>query len=246
MRAGRMCRRIALKEQIFPGEFRAFRLAAAWLLGLCLSLTFEARPMAATFEAGGLTFSDELGGFRLLSARGEGTVSDPIVLVEEITGLKPAVLTVRQAGVKSSRSPSARVLLRSLVKVVVNRSTWRWTGFDLELRGDQGRASVYSDGLSFDQLRAIPTPLRSDLFAAIETEDEPYDRVRYDQGHVEPDQVVQLAFNLIDLNPRALFYLAQEPIVLLTDLPDSHPIYAGFTTRHTMASTRSFSKPISR
>ncbi len=241
-----MCRRIVMRACSSSRRFRISRLAATWLLGLCFSGVITSLAAAATFEAGGLTFSDELGGFRLLSARGEGTVSDPIVLVEEITSLKPAVLTVRQAGVKSSRSPSDRVLLRSLVKVVVNRSTWHWTGFDLELRGRHGRASVYSDGLSFDQLRAIPRPLRSDVFAAIRTEDEPYDRVRYDQGRVEPDQVVQMAFNLIDLNPRELFYLAQEPIVLLTDRSHKHPTYAGFAPRHTMSSIRSFSSPTSR
>lgn len=214
-------------------------------LVLILLLSSAGQPVAATFEAGGLSFSDELGGFRLLSASGRGTASDPIVLVEEVVGLNPAVLTVRQARRESGKSPVARVMMRSLVKIVINKSAWRWTGFDLELRGDHGRASVYSDGLSFDQVRAIPVPLASDIFAAIRTEDEPYDRVRYDQGRVDPGKTVQLAFNLIDLNPRELFYLAQEPIVLLTDRRERRTRYAGFAAGPNLAANRSLRAPIS-
>ncbi|MGI9493310.1 MAG: hypothetical protein ACR2QF_13005, partial [Geminicoccaceae bacterium] len=190
--------------------------------------------------------------FRLLSASGRGTASDPIILVEEITSLKPAVLAVRpvnNARNESGQTPSHRILMRSVVKLVVNKSAWRWTGFDLELRGESGQASRYSDGLSFDQLSAIPTPFQSDLFASIRAQDEPHDRLRYDQGQVEPQQTVQIAFNLMDLNPRALFFLAQEPIVLLTEGPAipniARPIYAGFTTRPDPARHRSASFPIS-
>ena len=53
---------------------------------LCLGLTVSASPAPAEeFTAGGLRFSDELGGFRLISVTGSGTASDPIVVVEEIT-----------------------------------------------------------------------------------------------------------------------------------------------------------------
>ena len=219
--------------------FLAFGLGLVWAFPLD----------ADTFETGGLSFSDELGGFRLLSATGKGTTSDPIVLVEEITGLNPAVIAVRRADVSSSRSPGEGVMLRSLIKIVINKSSWRWSGFDLELRGDSGRASAYSDGLSFDQLRAVSSPLHSDLFASIRTQDEPYDRLRYDQGRVEPDQAVRLAFNLIDLNPRPLFYLAQEPIVLLTEAPgapDRHlKHYAGFAWPPNLPSHRLTKAPTS-
>ena len=140
---------------------------------------------------------------------------DPIVLVEEITGMGPAVLTIRRSDADEARSPGGNVLLRSLVKVVINRSAWRWSGFDLELRSDAGQASVYSDGLSFDQIRMASEPLQSDIFAVAETEDEPFDRLRFDQGRVKPDETVRLAFNLSDINPRPVFFLAQQPIVLM-------------------------------
>ncbi|MDH3665154.1 MAG: hypothetical protein OEU92_34920 [Alphaproteobacteria bacterium] len=176
------------------------------------------RLAAENLEAGGLTFSDELGGFRLISATGSGSASDPIVLVEELTGMGPAVLTIRQSGVGGPQPPSSGVLLRSLVKVVINKSALRWSGFDLELRSKADQASVYSDGLSFDQVRMVTVPLQSDLFAAARTEDEPYDRLRFDQGRVKPDQTVRLSFNLADINQRPIFFLAQQPIVLMAEV----------------------------
>ena len=188
-----------------------------WLLGIgfCLLLSGPERLAAESLEAGGLTFSDELGGFRLISATGSGSTSDPIVLVEEFSGLGPAVLTIRRNDVKSSQPPSSGVLLRSLVKVVINKSALRWSGFDLELRSEADKASVYSDGLSFDQVRMVAVPLHSDAFAKARTQDEPYDRLRFDEGRVKPDQTVRLSFNLVDVNPRPIFYLAQQPIVLM-------------------------------
>lgn len=187
------------------------------ILAICLGLSLYGAPhlLAEPLEAGGLTFSDELGGFRLISASGSGRVSDPIVLVEEMTGMGPAILTIRRSGAVDPAPPSGGVLLRSLVKVVINRSAWRWSGFDLELRSEVDQASVYSDGLSFDQIRVVTEPLQSDLFAAARAEDEPFDRLRFDQGRVKPEQAVRLAFNLADINPRPVFFLAQQPIVLM-------------------------------
>ncbi|MGI9501104.1 MAG: hypothetical protein ACR2P3_13790 [Geminicoccaceae bacterium] len=192
-----------------------------WILaiGLCLFSIGSSGALAGSLEAGGLSFSDELGGFRLISASGSGRVSDPIVLVEEISGIGPAVLTIRQSDTASAKSPSTGVMLRSLVKVVINRSAWRWSGFDLELRSDSNQASVYSDGLSFDQIRMVARPLHSDLFASARTEDEPFDRLRFDQGRVKPEQTVRFTFNLVDVNPRPIFFLAQQPIVLLAEAP---------------------------
>jgi len=175
-------------------------------LGVFLLLLRPAVSLGETLEAGGLIFSDERGGFRLISASGSGHASDPIVLVEEISGMGPAVLTIRRRDHQGSRAPSDSFLLRSITKVIVNKSAWRWSGFDLELRGEGDKASVYSDGLSFDQIRMIEEPQHSDLFAAARTEDEPFDRLRFDQGRVKPDQTVRLAFHVVDINARPVFF----------------------------------------
>ena len=202
-------------RSIWGESYCTRRFSMILAIGLMFLLNGVGNLHAEPLEAGGLTFSDELGGFRLISATGSGSPSDPIVLVEEISGMGPAVLTIRQGDVDGVKTPSQSVLLRSLVKIVVNKSAWRWSGFDLELRGTAGQASVFSDGLSFDQIRMVKEPLKSDLFAAIRTEDEPFDRLRFDQGRVKPEQKVRLAFNLADINPRPIFFLAQQPIVLM-------------------------------
>ena len=171
---------------------------------------------AASFEAGGLIFSDELGGFRLVSARGEGTSADPIILVEELTSLRPAVLTIRPAMTSPSRSIRLGVLRRSLIKVVINRSARRWSGFDLELRDPKGEASLFSDGLSFDQPSLKREPLSSDRFSDNQIQDEPYDRLRFDHGSVAAEEIVRLSFSIVDVNALPIFYLAQEPIILMS------------------------------
>ena len=64
---------------------------------------------AAEFAAGGYSFSDELGGFRLLSASGTGTPDDPIVVVEEIAEAAPVVLVIRRlsGSERARRAPHA-------------------------------------------------------------------------------------------------------------------------------------------
>ena len=62
---------------------------------MCLAFLVPGPALAETWSTAGLSFSDELGGARLLSASGTGTRDDPIVLIEEIVGAGPAVLVVR-------------------------------------------------------------------------------------------------------------------------------------------------------
>ena len=97
----------------------------------------SAAVVAESFAAGGLQFSDELGGFRLISVSGTGTAADPIVIVEEITDLGPAVLVIRgrqmSKGHDGTAFPTAFVNL-AVIKVVINRTRRVWTGYDLELQ----------------------------------------------------------------------------------------------------------------
>jgi hypothetical protein len=185
----------------------------ALLAGLCLS---AAQATAATWTIAGLSFSDELGGVRLLAASGRGSPADPIVLVEEITGAGPAVLVVenfRNGG--ELISPAHGFLALSVVVVVTNRGPWRWSGFDLELRTTPDDPSVYSDGLSFDQPQTFHRLARADRFEQTVQEDEPFDRIRFDGGSVDPAYELRLDFDIIDANGRPVFYLVQRPVVLI-------------------------------
>jgi hypothetical protein len=195
------------------------RAGAAAVLGLLgfAAVGLAAVPVAAkTWTVAGLSFSDELGGLRLLAASGRGTPDQPIVLVEEITGTGPAVLIVtnhRHGG--ELISPAGGFLSLSVVKIVINRGPWRWSGFDLELRATPDRASVYTDGLSFDQPQTFRRVAKADRFAQTVQEDEPFDLIRFDGGSVDPSDQLRLDFDIIDANGRPTFYLVQRPVVLL-------------------------------
>ncbi len=174
---------------------------------------------AGTFTTGGLSFSDELGGARLLAASGTGTAGDPIVLVEEITGAGPAILSVRNDRPGHLHvSPAIGFLTLSIVNVIANRGPWRWAGFDLELRTTPDQPSVYTDGLSFDQPQTFHRLAKADRFEQARQEDEPFDRIRFDGGNVDPRDDLRLAFDILDANGRAVFYLVQRPIVLLAQM----------------------------
>jgi hypothetical protein len=67
----------------------ARQLARGLVGGLALLASLGLMPAqvsAGTWTTGGLTFSDEHGGTRLVGASGTGTRDDPIILLEEITG----------------------------------------------------------------------------------------------------------------------------------------------------------------
>jgi hypothetical protein len=120
---------------------------AALRLLACLACVAPGHVSAKTWAAGGLSFSDELGGARLVSVSGTGSRDDPIVLVEEITGAGPAVLVVRDHRSRELNiSPALGFLSLAVVKVIANRGPWAWSGFDLELRRTPEQPSVYTTG----------------------------------------------------------------------------------------------------
>jgi hypothetical protein len=206
----------------------------AGLAPLCLVAGIAA---AETLTIGGMSFSDQPGGARLLAASGTGTRDDPIVLVEEIIGPGPAVLEIQNGRTGHLQvSPATGFLTLSVVKIIVNRGPWRWTGFDLELLTGPDEPSLYADGLSFDQPQTFQRLARADRFLQTVQEDEPFDRIRFDGGQVDPAEYLRLDFDIVDVNGTAVFYLVQRPLVLLAwDLPrrSAHELaaYAGLWRR---------------
>jgi hypothetical protein len=180
---------------------------------LCL---IGGQAAADTLTVGAISFSDRPGGARLLAASGTGTRDDPIVLVEEIIGPGPGVLEIQNGRTGHlDVSPATGFLTLSVVKIVVNRGPWRWTGFDLELMTGLDQPSVYSDGLSFDQPQTLQRIARADRFLQTVQEDEPFDRIRFDGGQVDPAEYLRLDFDIVDVNGTAVFYLVQRPLILL-------------------------------
>ena len=90
------------------------------------------------------------------------------------------------------------------------------------------RPSVYTDGLSFDQPQTLARTARADRFAQTLQDDEPFDRIRFDGGSVDPAEHLRLDFDIVDVNGTAVFYLVQRPIVLYARL--DHPQRPGRLT----------------
>jgi len=191
------------------------RLAFVTLLGL--SAIFSHNVSAAPLSSGGFTFSDELGGFRLLSVSGIGSAADPIIVEEELTGTGPVALVIRRNDVRNHQDPWAPSGLWTaiyLTKVIRNRSRRIWAGFELELQEELHQPSVYGDGLSFDQGRAVPVEISADAFARHHRLFEPYDRIRFEGGSVDPDATLRLDVHITDPTPVREFYLVQDPQIL--------------------------------
>ena len=204
------------RDGLPPGAARrARRLVGGLALAAGIGLA-PGHAGAGSWTTAGLTFSDGPGGSRLVGASGTGSRDDPIILLEEISGAGPAVLTVRNDRTGHLEvSPALGFLSVSVATVVVNRGPFAWVGFDLELRRTPDRPSVYTDGLSFDQPQSFARAAKADRFAQTLQDDEPFDRIRFDGGHVRPGEYLRLDFDIVDVNGAAVFYLVQRPIVLL-------------------------------
>jgi len=179
------------------------------------------RARAEPFRAGNFSFSDELGGFRILSVTGTGSSIDPVVLEEEIFETGPVTLVIRRHGPTDAK-PGADQMEESraltLVKLVRNRTRRIWAGFDLELQEILNRPSVYSDGLSFNQIGAAPPDVESDDFARNVRQFEPYDRIQFHSGHVDPEKTARIRVHITDPTPERIFYLVQDPQILFAFL----------------------------
>ncbi|MCB9946688.1 MAG: hypothetical protein H6842_02540 [Rhodospirillaceae bacterium] len=158
----------------------------------------------------GITFSDELGGFRILQGSGTGSADDPFVVVEEIFDDEPAVLVIR--GLSASFGNPVRsnhFAGFALTKIAINRTSQVWQEFSMELQEVRGQESDYHDGLSFGQDAGGPRLLGSDRFTAVAGTDEPFDGVVFGGGSVASGQQVSLRVIVTDNSPRPEFYLVQ-------------------------------------
>jgi hypothetical protein len=195
-------------------------VAGALTLGAPLLTASRAAPL--TME--GLTFSDELGGVVLEQGRGTGSLDDPFVLVEEITGDGPAILVVRgMTHGFGNRIRSHHDVGFALIKIVRNRTDEPWSMFTLELREFVDHPSPFGDGLSFGQASDVGRPFAADRFAENVETREPYDGVAFYDGVVEPGETVQVSVVITDTTPRWDFFLLQKRDSPLAGAPGSSP-----------------------
>ena len=169
--------------------------------------------VAAPIDREGLTFSDENGGFRLLSVTGIGTLSDPIVVTEEITGSQDAVLIIKGFSREfGNRIGSHHIAAFAMTKIVINRTDKVWQNFQMELREQPTRHSPYEDGLSFGQNSRIAVVYTSSSFPNAQRFDEPEDTLGFSGAQVPPGGSAMFRFIISDMSPTVKFYLFQEPL----------------------------------
>jgi hypothetical protein len=195
---------------------RLFLSLLAWSVPVFLCGAASAEPVTL----GGITFSDEHGGFTIRSASGSGTYDDPFLLVEEITDPEGAVLVIRGAVPEiGNRIGTLHQTGFALTKIVINGTGEAWSLFELELEELYGTPSDYYDGLSFGQSAQLRRPFISDRFELNETLNEPHDELRFREGSVEPGDRVTLTFVVTDATPIPEFYLLQRPSRLISARP---------------------------
>src|SRR5215467_16246156 len=93
------------------------------VLGFLSALACAGAAVAAPISAGGLTFSDELGGFSILGVSGSGSLADPFVVVEELHSADEAVLVIRGLTANFGNKIVTQHLTGfAIAKIVVNGS----------------------------------------------------------------------------------------------------------------------------
>lgn len=165
------------------------------------------------WRAGAYSFSDELGGFRIAGIAGKGTKDDPIVIREEFNSATPVTMvirTVRPIRPFDYSGHYANGFLHIRIEVL-NNSELPWIEFEFELQEQLGKASIFGDGLSFDQRRAESSNIWSESFREYSRAFEPYDRLLFREGKIDHLDGASFNFFITDFTPRWEFYLVQDP-----------------------------------
>jgi hypothetical protein len=186
--------------------------AIALLPSLLFPMTATAEP-EKVWPAGAYSFSDEEGGFRITGVSGTGTKADPVVVTEELDSATPVTLTIRTIRpIKpfAEGGDYANGILYMRINAL-NNSGKAWVEFEFELQEILGQPSVFGDGLSFDQRNKKPDNIISSNYARFDRNFEPYDRLLFDDGNVDPAKTVDFEFLVTDFTPRWTFYLIQDP-----------------------------------
>jgi hypothetical protein len=174
-----------------------------------------AAPVAGAVEwqAGSYTFSDEMGGFTIDGISGKGTLKDPVVLRETFTSSSPVTLVIRADYYATGKFYMDGILYLRIV--TRNGSGQGWVEFEFELQELLHQASVFGDGLSFDQRNTERDFVSSDSFARFSRDFEPFDKLLFTQGKIDPKETGTFSFLITDFTPRGQFYLVQDPRIPL-------------------------------
>jgi len=183
-------------------------LALSLLAGTFAAHLAQAAPM--TVE--GITFSDEKGDFTILKVTGTGTIQDPFVVVEDVTGDTP-ILVIRGMNIGfGNRIGSQHVIGFAIAKICINHTGSSWTEYRMELRTTPTDPSPYGDGLSFAQGFTGGPPANSSGFHHARVIDEPFDAIDFSDGQIKPGESVSFDFMITDMTPKSEVFLFQQPV----------------------------------
>ncbi len=191
-------------------------------MGLCLcGPLWCGSASAVEITQDGLSFSDEAGGFTLLSVTGSGRLDDPYVVTEEVSGPREAILTIRGLKEVGNRIGTHHIAGIAMTKIVINRSKDIWQNYQMELREVTTRHSPYEDGLSFAQNTLIAGPFTASTFPNLQRFDEPQDTLGFSGATISPGESAQFSFLITDMSPVSKFYLFQQPLQPVSDAAPS-------------------------
>ncbi len=194
-------------------QARAGLRVAALILSAPILAAIGASPAsAAPITVEGVTFSDEMGDFTLEQVTGKGSLDDPFIVVENITGNAPMLIIRGLTSAFGNRIGSQHVLGMAIAKLAINHTGHAWNQFRLEVRTEPNTPSPYDDGLSFAQGWKWPYPARSHGFDHAVVTDEPYDAIDFDKGLIPDGGSASFDFFVTDMTQRPQIYLLQEPV----------------------------------
>jgi hypothetical protein len=203
---------VSQQNQRLPGRMAG---AAAFLAAILLTLGRVAAEEAPSkqWQAGAYSFSDELGGFRIVGVSGAGTKDDPITIREEMNSASPVTMVIRTVRPIRPFDYSGRYANGFLhVRIeMLNNSELPWIEFEFELQEQLGKASIFGDGLSFDQRRTDSGNIWSESFGQYSRAFEPYDRLLFRKGKIDHLDSASFNFMITDFTPRWEFFLVQDP-----------------------------------
>jgi hypothetical protein len=202
---------------------RVLSLAAS----LALGLTWGASALGTEITQEGLSFSDEGGGFTLRSVTGRGSLDDPFIIIEDVSGPRQAVLVIRGLKQAGNRIGTHHIAGIAVTKIVYNRSEDVWQNYQMELRELSTRHSPYEDGLSFAQNTLISSAFTASSFPDLQRFDEPQDTLGFSGKSVPPGEFAQFTFLITDMSPIQKFYLFQEPLQPVSELPNPGTVQQG-------------------
>jgi hypothetical protein len=192
-------------QEAFMAVLRLFLAVVLLRLGCGVAL---ADPV--TVE--GVTFSDELGNFKLVSVTGTGSMDDPFVVKEEVTGPGDPVLVIKGFSRDfGNRVATQHTAAFAMVKIVVNKTGRAWQGYQVELREVENRPSTYEDGLSFGQASIVADQYVNSSLPHSQRLDEPEDSLGFGGDSILPGAAFTMRFIISDMSPLYRFYLVQRP-----------------------------------